>query len=73
MICIFWLYAWEEPNSCVIYFEEDARGIPWKKSCASVFVDLEKAFDRFSRKVMEWALRKKGLPKSVGPSSDEFK
>ena len=26
------------------------------------FVDLEKALDRFSRKVLEWALRKKGIP-----------
>ena len=26
------------------------------------FVDLKKAFDRVSRKVMPWALRKKGLP-----------
>ena len=31
-----------------------------KKVCMC-FVDLEKAFDRVSRKVMEWALRKKGL------------
>ena len=30
-----------------------------KKLCMC-FVDLEKAFDRVSRKVMEWALRKKG-------------
>ena len=25
------------------------------------FVDMEKAFDRVPRKVMEWAMRKKGL------------
>ena len=26
------------------------------------FVDLEKAFDRVPRRVMEWAMREKGLP-----------
>ena len=25
------------------------------------FVDMEKAFDRVPKKVMEWAMRKKGL------------
>ena len=25
-------------------------------------VDLEKAFDRVLRKVLEWAMRKKGIP-----------
>ena len=32
-----------------------------KKKLYECFVDLEKAFDRVSRKVMEWAPRKKGL------------
>ena len=26
------------------------------------FADIEKAFDRVPRKMMEWAMRKKGLP-----------
>ena len=32
-----------------------------KKKLNMCFVDLEKAFDKVPRKVMEWALRKKGL------------
>ena len=32
-----------------------------KKKLYMCFVDLEKTFDRVPRKVMEWALRKKGL------------
>ena len=29
------------------------------------FIDMEKAFDRVPRKVMEWAMRKKGISKEM--------
>ena len=29
------------------------------------FVDVEKTFDRVPRKVMEWAMRKNGLPEII--------
>ena len=35
--------------------------IPKEKSCMC-FVDLEKAFGRVPRKVLEWAMKKKGIP-----------
>ena len=34
-----------------------------KKKLYMCFVDIEKAFDRVSRKMMEWVIRKKGSPK----------
>ena len=41
--------------------QEEFRGR--EKKLYMCFVDLEKSFDRVPRKVMEWALRKKSLPK----------
>ena len=36
-----------------------------KKKLYMCFVNIEKAFDRIPRKVMEWAMRKKGLPEVI--------
>ena len=36
-----------------------------KKKLYMCFVDIEKAFDRVQRKMMEWAMRKKGLPEVI--------
>ena len=50
----------------MLYFEMDARGVSWKREKAvgyMCFVDLEKTFERVPRRVVEWALRKKSLPK----------
>ena len=33
-----------------------------KEIVVYAFVDLEKAFDRVARKVLEWAMKKKGIP-----------
>ena len=42
-----------------------------KKLCMC-FIDMEKIFDRVPRKVMEWAMRKKGFIRSNGSGSDEL-
>ena len=42
-----------------------------KKKLYMCFFDIEKAFDRVARKVMEWGMRKKGNTRSNHKSSDE--
>ena len=37
------------------------------------FVDLEKAFDRLRRNVLEWSMRKKGIPKVLVRSAISLK
>ena len=36
-----------------------------QKKVYMCFVDLEKAFNRVSRKVVEWAMRKKGISEAL--------
>ena len=40
-----------------------------KRKLYMCFVDIENAFDRVPRKVMEWAMRKKGLPEVIAVMS----
>ena len=56
-----WLYARKRDNRCsfiVRRMQEEYR--EKDKKLYMCFVDLEKAFDRVPRKVMQWALRRKG-------------
>ena len=43
-----------------------------KKKLYMCFVDIEKAFDGVPRKVMEWTMRKKGLPEVISRAVTSF-
>mgnify|MGYP001794195858 CR=1 FL=1 len=58
MACIPFSQSKKQPipcNSKEEYLEKE-------KKLYMCFADLEKAFDRVARKVVEWAMRKKGVP-----------
>ena len=41
------------------------KSIMLKKKLYMCFVDLEKGFDRVDGKVLEWSMRKKGIPEAL--------
>ena len=47
----------------VVRMQEEYRDK--KKKLYMCFVDIEKAFDKVPKKMMEWAMRKKGLPEVI--------
>ena len=59
-----WFYAWQRNNRCSVHFEEITRGVLGQGE-EVVYVLLEKAFDRALRRVLEWAMRKRGIPEAM--------
>ena len=54
----------------ILRMQEEFRGR--EKKLYVCLVNLEKAFDRVKKKIMEWAFKKKSIGRSVGANSDKF-
>ena len=55
----------EEDNRCIFVVRRMQEEYKDKKKLYMCLVDIEKVSDRVPRKVIEWAMRKKGLPEII--------
>ena len=69
-ICYFnavWFYAWKRNDRRIVCsarrMQEEYRDK--ERKLYMCFVKIEKAFDKVPRKVMKWAMRKKGLSELI--------
>ena len=52
-------------DAVFIFKRKEAEYLAKQKKLYMCFVDLEKSFDRVLRKVVEWAMRKEGIPEAL--------